>query len=225
MRLSERLANSLGLDDFNKRHQIAFALLCVAFLAIVSLWLVQLRKNISDPIHAGGVAGTVPTLQSETTNSDQALRAKDTDADGLNDWDELNLYKTSPYLADTDSDGFADKQEIESNNDPNCPQGKQCASSTAAPTSTVAPSDFQNPELSALLNAADGLNETVTPTAQPSTSGALTAEQKDALLKAVGASPNAATLRSVLLQAGMDKATLDRLSDADILATFEQLSN
>lgn len=227
MRLSERLANSLGLDDFNKRHQVAFVLLCVAFLAIVSLWVVQLRKNISDPLHPSGPA-SAPTAQADTPNSDADLKAKDTDGDGLNDWDERNIYKTSPYLGDTDSDGFNDKQEVDSNNDPNCPRGQQCTvSPTAAPapTSAAAPSPFQNPDLSALLNASDGSGATVSPTAQPAGGSALTKEEKDALIKAVGNKPSAATLRSVLLQAGMDKATLDGLTDADILATFQQLSN
>lgn len=55
-----------------------------------------------------------------------ALQNKDTDADGLSDYDELYLYQTSPYLEDSDSDGFNDFEEIKSNNDPNCPQGQTC---------------------------------------------------------------------------------------------------
>jgi hypothetical protein len=55
-----------------------------------------------------------------------ALKTKDTDNDGLSDFDEIYIYNTSPYLADSDSDGFSDKEEIESGNDPNCPAGKIC---------------------------------------------------------------------------------------------------
>ena len=36
----------------------------------------------------------------------------DTDADGLTDWEEINIYGTSPVLVDTDGDGFSDSQEI-----------------------------------------------------------------------------------------------------------------
>lgn len=57
-------------------------------------------------------------------------RKQDTDLDGINDYDELYIYKTSPYLADSDSDGLQDGVEITSNQDPNCAVGANCASST-----------------------------------------------------------------------------------------------
>jgi hypothetical protein len=53
-------------------------------------------------------------------------KTKDTDGDGLVDYDELYVYKTSPYIQDSDSDGFTDKEEVFSNNDPNCPVGESC---------------------------------------------------------------------------------------------------
>lgn len=55
----------------------------------------------------------------------------DSDSDGLNDYDELNVYKTSPYLADSDSDGFDDKTEIFTSHDPNCPEGRDCAAGSS----------------------------------------------------------------------------------------------
>ena len=36
----------------------------------------------------------------------------DTDADGLTDADEINLYHTNPDVADTDGDGYSDHEEI-----------------------------------------------------------------------------------------------------------------
>lgn len=54
------------------------------------------------------------------------LKNKDTDQDGLSDYDELNLYNTSPYIPDSDSDGVGDAQEIARNSDPNCPAGEDC---------------------------------------------------------------------------------------------------
>lgn len=57
---------------------------------------------------------------------EQTLRGKDTDRDGLNDWDELRVYKTSPYVADSDSDEVSDSVEIAQGQDPNCPKGRNC---------------------------------------------------------------------------------------------------
>lgn len=68
------------------------------------------------------------------------LKLKDADRDGISDYDEQYLYKTSPYLADSDSDGLLDSEEIVKGSDPNCPEGKNCIDVQTAvpqtPTST-----------------------------------------------------------------------------------------
>jgi len=55
------------------------------------------------------------------------LQSKDTDQDTLSDYEELYFYGTSPYLADSDSDGVDDATEISETSDPNCPKGESCA--------------------------------------------------------------------------------------------------
>lgn len=61
-----------------------------------------------------------------TQQTQEQLRLKDTDGDGLSDWDESNTYRTSPYLVDSDSDGSRDSVEVARGTDPNCPQGREC---------------------------------------------------------------------------------------------------
>lgn len=43
---------------------------------------------------------------------------KDSDKDGISDYDEVRIYKTNPLIADTDGDGFIDGAEVESGYDP-----------------------------------------------------------------------------------------------------------
>ena len=55
-----------------------------------------------------------------------AMRGRDTDGDGLSDYDETYVYMTSVYIDDTDSDGVSDFEEVSVGDDPLCPQGADC---------------------------------------------------------------------------------------------------
>lgn len=60
----------------------------------------------------------IEDVVSERTN--EAIN-KDSDNDGITDYDELKIYNTNPYLADSDNDGFIDSVEILGGFDPNDP--------------------------------------------------------------------------------------------------------
>lgn len=84
------------------------------------------RSNISSPFLGLRTDYNIKTEDQEQAEEILALKSQDTDNDGLIDFDELYQYKTSPYIADSDSDGFPDGEEIKSGNDPNCPEGQTC---------------------------------------------------------------------------------------------------
>lgn len=77
------------------------------------------------------------TLEEREKQKLAELRTQDTDGDTLDDYDELYIYRTSPYLADTDSDGANDNEEVRGGGDPNCPKNQDCignvTSSDSAP--------------------------------------------------------------------------------------------
>jgi len=83
-----------------------------------------------------GALGTVNAFEQLEAGvfspADPALKNKDSDSDGLNDWDELNVYHTSPYLKDSDGDGYDDNAEVTGNEDPNCPRGQSCSAAANA---------------------------------------------------------------------------------------------
>lgn len=67
------------------------------------------------------------------------LSIKDSDGDGLSDFAELYIHKTSPYIKDSDSDGINDKLEIDQTTNPLCPSGQDCTGIiTTNSNSTVA---------------------------------------------------------------------------------------
>jgi len=191
-------------EPLNKNQKIAAASLAVFAILIIVLWAAQLRSNIFGPFNSGTAGNLAAT---EATDQTQALKNKDTDGDGLSDYDELNVYLTSPYLADTDSDGLSDSAEIKNNTDPNCPQGRTCAGELLQ---SAAAADATNDTLNSLLNQFGATNPT-----NPSAS--LNSEQLNTLKNI-----DAASLRQLLIQQGMPKETLDKISDADLLKSYQE---
>lgn len=75
-------------------------------------------------------------------------KQKDTDGDSLNDFDELYIYGTSPYLKDSDSDGLEDSKELEGGTNPICPEGTECAQPRTGGTGTTTAAEGVFDELS-----------------------------------------------------------------------------
>ncbi len=101
---------------------VVSVLVVVGVTALV-LGFFQLLNVIRSPFSGVENANTTVAV----APADEELKNKDTDDDGLNDYDELSLYQTSPFLADSDSDGKTDKQEIDAGAEPNCPAGQACS--------------------------------------------------------------------------------------------------
>jgi hypothetical protein len=222
--------------------RLNIALGLVALLALgLGFW--QLRTLIYSPFApAGGTNVNATSLAAGTEGSDvQALKNRDTDSDGLSDYDEIYLYHTSAYLKDTDSDGIDDKTEITQGSDPACPQGQSCTSNTfKSTTGTGAPSGttptaeeiraflknngatseqlakYDDATLIKLYSEVGGStgSTTTTPKLQ------LTAEQKAKLTAMSGAE-----LRTLLRESGVDEASLSQFDDATLQALVKQVIN
>lgn len=118
---------------------VAFGGFCVAALAFSGMYI---SFNINRPFMVSksslDQARIYYEKQTEEDKAFQEMLTKDTDRDGLSDYAEQYVYRTSAYIPDTDSDGMPDPVEIALGTDPNCPQGKICHEilSEAAPSST-----------------------------------------------------------------------------------------
>lgn len=131
----------------------------------------------------------VSTATSTDPTITDALKTKDTDGDGLSDYDEVYSYNISPYLKDTDGDGLPDGTEIKNGTDPNCKTGDTCRSIRLVNPDT---------KLSDLLPQFSPANQSL----------------RDATLK---------EFRGMLLESGMDQATLDGLSDDALLLYMDAI--
>ena len=135
----------------SREQQSALVILLVCGTIGFGFSFAYVRAQIHAPflISISEVERAQQRLGAQTTDqpSDDVLKGRDTDHDGLSDWAEIHLYHTSPYLADTDSDGIPDAVEIVQGTDPNCPTGHLCngaisSESVGAASSTF--SDFLN---------------------------------------------------------------------------------
>ena len=110
----------------SKEQKMGFVFLLLFAILTIGLAVLQLRNTIYGPFTIR-LSGRDQVLSAESLTSDERLQSIDTDHDGLNDYDELFFYETSPYIPDTDSDGIDDKVEIDADSDPLCPEGESCS--------------------------------------------------------------------------------------------------
>ena len=177
-------------NRLSKEQKIGFVLLlCFAILA-VGLGVLQIRNTMYAPF---ALNNSVPPDIKDRVNDEMSLQYRDTDLDGLNDFDELYVYGTSPYLADTDSDGITDKQEVDVGKDPNCAEGQICSVAEFAVPAT----------------ASGTMGTAVDPGNPPSDANQMLNDPTQ--------------LRQLLLQAGMEKKVLDSYTDRELLKMTEDL--
>lgn len=123
---------SFKLMERNKKLAMAFVVVLGVAIIVFGFW--QMNDILQIPFSGtdekfdpdAEYVSQTEVVTAVDEEDPAVLRARDTDEDGLNDFDELYIYQTSPYLADTDSDGVNDIDEIKKLEDPTCPIGQNC---------------------------------------------------------------------------------------------------
>lgn len=100
-----------------------FGAIFVLGAAALVLGGMQILNTIRSPFRSIDSSSNISTVSAQVNE----LSSRDTDGDSVNDFDELYVYQTSPYLADSDSDGIDDATEIGAGTNPNCPTGQNCS--------------------------------------------------------------------------------------------------
>lgn len=94
----------LTASDFNQPVVISAPESSKSFAELMDYFLNSLDDNLPDYV--------VTNASSTPGFSESSLNKIDSDSDGLNNNDELIIYGTNPYVADTDLDGYNDYQEL-----------------------------------------------------------------------------------------------------------------
>lgn len=194
---SERWASFSGEQKFGL---VVFSITGTVGLVLSVLFLLQ---QIRAPFQLDYDGEVFLSSAERELQEVEKQKTADTDTDGISDYDELNVYRTSAYLADSDGDGFSDGQEINSGNDPNCPAGQSCGrGQDAGVNSAVRASDlsdkvpFEDAGLAGSVETAGDLKVYLS---------SLTTEQ----------------IREALLQAGVSEETLSGMDDEALRALFD----
>ncbi len=124
--------------------------------------------------------------------SDESQKKLDTDGDGLSDYDELKTYRTSPYLKDTNSNGYDDRTELITGHDPLLRGGTVAPTAAADSTASGQPAD----PTAASENPADLLDVMKNPTPQK--------------------------LRELLLSQGLPQEKIDALTDDALMSLYSE---
>ena len=202
-----------SLSGFTREQKIGFIFMLVFAILTVGLGGLQLRNTIYGRFVIKK-ANTNP-IASLTNNEEERLKNIDTDRDGLNDFEELSQYETSPYLPDSDSDGTGDKAEIEKGTDPLCPADKVCTG--AADSGFVATSSPASP----LIN-----RDLTTPTDVLNVSGQLSANDPSVDLDLQKLVDDPEQLRAVILSTGkIDPEALSKIDDKTLQEMAKKLLN
>lgn len=193
----------------DKWTKLMFATLIFFGVTTLFLGILRLNNTITNGILP---ADLVKTNQNQNNaNSEptiEELMVTDTDGDGLSDYQEMYVYGTSIYLADTDSDGYLDKEEIDGGYDPNCPKGMDCRETTDI-TQTTNDNLNNNIDLNNTdVTTGDGISQ-------------LSAEQKAQLQNL-----SASELRQLLIASGeVTEEELNQIDDATLMQSFSEVMN
>jgi hypothetical protein len=195
-------------SQLSTAQKTGFVFLLVFAVGSVGLGFVQLRNTVYRQILVKGSTQATATITLDETTRLQRI---DTDRDGLNDYEELNFYQTSPYLPDTDSDGIGDEEEVRNGGDPLCPKGKECGNEQLPDPNDI---DELTSPLGDVVTPEDVLNQ-----AFASEQGE---QQVGAYIEGVLSDP--AELRKQLLATGqVTEAQLKDIDDATLLEMVKAL--
>jgi len=214
--------NNFAQNNINKNQKIAATVLVFFAVITILLWVMQFKKNI-----AINSLNTTPQEQTNIATEKPAnvieedMKNKDTDNDKLTDWEELNLYNTSPYLEDSDSDGLSDSEEIASDSDPNCPEGRDCTENILSEKKS-SDSDMSTENVDTLNQLLKNFDSTANQK-QDSISNQSDSSIESELLGEAFGDLEPSVLREMLLEYGMDKKVLDQIGDEDLKKDFAEM--
>ncbi|MBI1908347.1 hypothetical protein HYS28_02935 [Candidatus Uhrbacteria bacterium] len=189
---------------FSREQKVGYAVVVGCGVLSVVLGFLYMGRHLNAPFQITYTGNQMLTSDERLAQQIAEQKRSDTDGDTINDYDELYVYKSSPYLTDTDSDGLSDDIEINDGGDPTCATGDSCEDAS---------DDIGQQETFADEYAAAAAEENARAVA------AIEA-MKESLRNV---SP--AEVRVMLVDSGATQAEVDAMTDEQVMATYEEILN
>jgi hypothetical protein len=183
--------------------------------------------NVRDGVYAPfrvsikDIAAKKDMLKDPATEQVKLAKRIDTDGDGLSDWEEENVYHTSPYLWSTAGDNVPDNVKLAMGENPLCKLGEPCTAQAMTfnlPTTTFPLADVAGQDVRTSLG---DIFMGDSPVGQNFRDTASDAGINLDLNSAVPRDP--ILLRQALLQTGkVTTEQLDNLTDDQLLKYFDE---
>lgn len=210
--------------QLNKEKKAAIIALVIGAAFIFFYSAYNVRKGIYAPflVSVEDYEKNRELIKDPIAEFEAKQKRTDTDGDGLSDWAEENIYKTSPYLWSTAGDDIPDNVKIARGENPLCKSGEPCDTTSMSfnlPTTTL-PYDFSDSQ-----DPAGQLNEILMGTVPGSenyqeTAGDLGIDL-DSMKQQIPKDP--AILRSVILETGkITQEELDKISDDELMQLMNE---
>lgn len=207
-------------NNWNTHQKLTLGIVVVIGTTAFVFGIFHFRKSVKAPFIFPDTGVEFKTSSELEQERIARLKKEDTDKDGLVDYDELQIFRTSPFLEDSDSDGVLDGTEVAAGDDPNCPKGATCRivrPGTGTPTSTPAATDA----------AAAAPSEEQIQQAFLDAFGDPNANTFDTMMTKIDTMPPE-KLRAFLVQIGMPKIAVDKADDPTLRellkATLNQMA-
>jgi hypothetical protein len=179
----------------HREHRVgAWLVLLVGIVGFV-LGIYHLKSRIVGAFTINTTYRTPDQLEAERI---EGLKLKDTDNDSITDFDETYVFKTSPYLEDSDSDGRSDKDELVAGDNPNCPSGKECGPLGAGAIAVQEPPPADEAAVPEL-----GIQD-----------------EQEALDRLTNLKPE--EVRQILRQSGITEEQLQKIDDATLMQLYQE---
>ncbi len=220
-----------GIDQVGERwrtlartQKVSAGVLAVCAVFTLALSVQRLHARVHDPFaisktelrEATEVVATIDVQGRELEES----KRRDTDGDGLSDYDEENILGTSPYLADTDGDRVPDNVELALGESPNCARGEQCANSQLDTSTVRSRNLFEGIQVedtgeTFFAEFQKGINERKAQVREQT--GSTSTELDPVLVR----DPD--EIRALLLESGdIDPDLINQLTDDDLLQLYDE---